>query len=91
MDNTEFWKRVFVLMENKHLAKTELSKLFSDSPRRVQNLSDGKRLPDLEEAQKIASVLGTTVEYLITGKEPEIKDRSSEVIKAVEKTLQQFK
>jgi transcriptional regulator with XRE-family HTH domain len=34
----------------------------------------GKRrvtLPRADEAQKIAAALGTTVEYLVTGKEPE--------------------
>lgn len=77
-------------MEKKHLAKTELSKLISDSPRRVQNLSDGKRLPDLEEAQKIASVLNTTVEYLVTGEEPLVKDKSPELKAAIQSVLDSF-
>ena len=44
-----------------------------------------KNLPRADEAQKIAQALGTTVEYLVTGKTPEstAADEALDKIKAV--------
>jgi transcriptional regulator with XRE-family HTH domain len=48
-------------------------------------------LPRADEAQKIAAALGTTVEYLVTGKEPETSrfylNALKDIQKIVDKTI----
>ncbi|MDR0759916.1 MAG: XRE family transcriptional regulator [Treponema sp.] len=46
----------------------------------------GKRrvtLPRADEAQKIAAALGTTVEYLVTGKEPETSRKYHDALEKI--------
>jgi len=63
-----FWERLNSLIKQSNKTQAELSKDCGfDSPRRLQNLSAGNRLPDCEECVKIAKALNTTVEFLVTG------------------------
>lgn len=52
------------------------------SERRIQNLSASSRLPDAEEAFKIAKALGTSVEFLVTGEESRQDVRELQELKA---------
>lgn len=65
-----FWDRVIILLEQKDISRKELiistgieSSLIS------KGLSDTST-PRTETALKIANYLGTTVEFLVTGKNP---------------------
>lgn len=63
-----FWERLNSLIKQSNTTQSELTeKCGFDSPRRIQNLSAGDRLPNCEDAVKIAKALNTTVEYLVTG------------------------
>jgi hypothetical protein len=47
----------------------------------------GKRrvtLPRADEAQKIAAALGTTVEYLVSGKEPDTSRKYRDALKQIQ-------
>ncbi len=71
--NAEIWRRINNLIKVQNLTQSSVSTLCGFSPRRIQNLSGGNRLPDAIEICKIAKALNTSVEYLITGKENETK------------------
>lgn len=66
-DVNSFWQRVNVLIKKQNTTQNELSVSCGFNSRRIQNLSSGGRLPDADEAVKIAQALGITVEYLVTG------------------------
>lgn len=60
-------KRINLLIKQSGLTQSEVSEKCNFNTRRLQNLSGGHRLPDCDDAVKIAKVLNTTVEYLVTG------------------------
>ena len=65
-----FWERTNTLIKQCGKTQREISLLMDkENPRKLQNWTAGKGLPDAEEAVIIANALNTTVEYLITGKE----------------------
>lgn len=66
----EFWERTNRLIKKNRKTQETLSKEIGLVPRRINNLSSGKRFPDLKEAVMIANKLNTTVEFLVTGEEP---------------------
>ncbi len=68
-DTNSFWQRVNTLIKQKGTTQNAVSVQCGFNPRRLQNLSAGNRLPDCDEAVKIANVLNSTVEYLVTGKD----------------------
>lgn len=84
MDKIElFWDRVNSLIKTKNLTQSSLSTQCGFNPRRLQNLSGGNRLPDCFEAVEIAKVLGTTVEYLVTGELSESQNEINDLKKKV--------
>lgn len=69
-----FWERVEIILDQKDITKKELAMSAGFSP---SNISKGKRensSPSADMAVAIARFLGTTVEYLVTGKDPDITD-----------------
>ncbi len=75
---TCFWERLNSLIKHSNTTQNEVSVRCGLNPRRLQNLSAGSRLPDCFEAVAIADALGTTVEFLVAGKDPQDK---KEIIK----------
>ena len=69
MGTKEFWGRVNALIKKKNVTQVSLSISCGFNARRIQNLSGSDRWPDAVEAFKIAQILGTSVEYLVTGEE----------------------
>jgi transcriptional regulator with XRE-family HTH domain len=47
------------------------------------SLKRAGNLPRADEAQKIAAALGTTVEYLVTGKEPETSRKYHDALEKI--------
>ena len=72
MDTSEFWDRVNALIKERGTTQSAVSVSCGLNPRRIQNLSSGSRLPDVFEGFLIARCLGTSVEYLVTGREEEV-------------------
>jgi transcriptional regulator with XRE-family HTH domain len=83
-----FWDNVEPLREAKNLTQKELSKIIKVPFRTFQGWLSKGILPNVIEAQKIAAALGTTVEYLVTGKDPARPD-TAKVLKHLE-ALQDF-
>lgn len=65
-----FWERVDALSKSRSLKEFAYS--VDVNYTLLLNWRTKKRLPALEQACRIAKVLGTTVEFLITGRDPEI-------------------
>lgn len=86
-----FWNNVKSLLKTAGITQKALGIAIGGNERTIEQWINRNSIPDAETALRIARKLNTTVEFLITGKEPEVKDRSTEVIAAIEKTLEQFK
>lgn len=75
-----FWERVIVLLENKDISRKELA---AQAKFDVSNIGKGAanaNMPNAETAVRIAQILGTSVEYLVTGKNPaQPKENSQEL------------
>jgi transcriptional regulator with XRE-family HTH domain len=70
MDAKIFWDNVEPLREAGNLTQKELSNIIKVPFRTFQGWLSKGILPDVEQAARIAAALGTTVEYLVTGKDP---------------------
>lgn len=63
-----FWQRIENILENKGMTRKELAASIGFN---ASNISKGKKTgscPSAETAVAIAAFLGTTVEFLVTGK-----------------------
>jgi len=65
----DFWERTNSLIKLRKTTQRVLSKECGFTERRIETLVSNGRLPDVMEAFRIANVLGTTIEYLVNGKE----------------------
>ena len=66
---SDFWFRTNTLIRQQNKTQRGLSIECGFSDRKIENQSSNDRIPDAIEAVKMAQALGTTVEYLVTGKE----------------------
>jgi transcriptional regulator with XRE-family HTH domain len=71
MDAKFFWDNVEPLRKAKNLTQEELSNIIQVPFRTFQGWLSKGILPDVEQATRIAAALDTTVEHLVTGKEPD--------------------
>jgi transcriptional regulator with XRE-family HTH domain len=69
MNIVSFWERTNSLIKQRKTTQRVLSKECGFTERRIETLVSTERLPDAKEAYYIAVALGTTVEYLVTGKD----------------------
>ena len=67
----EFWRRVKELLKSQKTTQEKLCKSCDISLSTFVSWIHNERLPDLTSALMIAKALGTTVEYLVAGEEPE--------------------
>jgi transcriptional regulator with XRE-family HTH domain len=67
MEAKEFWNRVKQLVKLNNTTQRSLSETIGLSPRTIEVQINRNSVPDVFEAMKIASALGVTVEYLVTG------------------------
>ena len=68
----DFWIRIKDLIKTNKLTQEKLCKICNISLATFVSWIHNERLPDLESAIKIAKTLNVTVEFLVTGIEPEI-------------------
>ena len=88
-----FWERTNTLIKQCGKTQREISLLLDkENPRKLQNWTAGKGLPDAEEAVVIANALNTTVGYLVTGKpDKELPQDVIELVKLYEATMPEMK
>lgn len=89
MDYSEFWDRINRLIKETGRTQPSLSAECGFSERRINNLSAANRSPSVDEAVKIASALGTTVEYLATGSHPPTKPDTSALLRTLSLAMEQ--
>lgn len=70
----QFWQNVKEELEYNLITQKELASAIGISYNTLQSWITKNRLPDAEQALKIAKQLNVSVEYLLTGKNEEKKD-----------------
>ena len=87
MDNNQFWERVKTLSKEHHLTQQEICNLTGILLGTLKGWITNNRLPDAEGAVSIANVLHTTVEYLVTGKQSNEKEKTDKLVKDIQDLL----
>jgi len=67
-----FWNNVKFLLKEKKITQKQFSVMLDLPERTIENWIGRNTIPDAITSVKIAQSLGTTVEFLVTGIEPEI-------------------
>ena len=67
-----FWENVKILLSEKKLLQKDFAELLGINISTLKNQMTRNIIPDAITSVKIAQSLGTTVEFLVTGIEPEI-------------------
>lgn len=72
MEISFFWQNVKTLLKANNLTQKKLADICNISFGTLQGWIAKSVIPDVFSSVKIARVLGVTVEFLVTGTEPEI-------------------
>lgn len=83
----DFWTNVKSELDFKGMSQKELAVLIHESYNTLQSWINKNRLPNAEQAVKIAMALGTTVEFLTLGKDSKIKPDNTLTIKLLEQAI----
>lgn len=87
----DFWINVKTELEYKDISQKELAKIIDESYNTLQSWINKDRLPNVNQAVRIAKALNTTVEFLTTGKDITIKKDNSKTIKLLEEAISNLK
>jgi transcriptional regulator with XRE-family HTH domain len=86
MDVKVFWGNVKSLITEQNTSQDWVAEYCNISPRTFQNWLYRNRFPSICEGQQIAAALGTTVEYLVTGRPPEgLSAQAMDIARAAER------
>ena len=66
-----FWETALAIMEEKGVKQADLARLTGKNKSSVSDWVKHDVLPKADDAVKIATLLGVSVEYLVTGSRPE--------------------
>lgn len=77
--------------EYKGITQKELAAAINERYNTVQSWINKNRLPNVEQAVKVAKFLDTSVEFLTLGKDVKIDKDNSETIKLLEKAIQNLR
>ena len=83
MEVREYWERVKALIKSRNTTQEGLAKTCGIPFHTLQGQIVKNRLPNTFDGYKIASALGTTVEHLVTGKEPQKETKIPDDLQAV--------
>lgn len=83
-----FWNNVRNLLEYKDITQKELAASIDESYNTLQSWINKDRLPNVEQAVKIARCLSTSVEYLVSGYDSKIKIDNTETINLLKKAIE---
>jgi transcriptional regulator with XRE-family HTH domain len=90
MDAKTFWGNVNPLIKSRKTTQRAVSEEIGISLGTFQGWVARDTLPDAVSALKIAQALGTTVEYLVTGKSPE-PSAADQAITKIEDVISQYR
>ena len=85
-----FWNNVKNELEYKGISQKELAVSINESYNTLQSWINRDRLPNVEQAVRIAKVLNTTVEFLTLGKDEKQKHDNEETIKLLELAIKKL-
>ena len=89
----DFWMRVKELLKAQNATQDKRAKQINERADTFSKWIQKDRLPDAAQSYKIAVALGVSVEYLVTGKEPDNSSRIAairEQLKAIDDELQKM-
>ena len=87
----KFWIRVRDNLEYLGLSQKELAEQIHESYNTLQSWISKDRLPNAEQAVKIAATLQTSVEFLVTGKSARNRVAHAKTVKLLEVALKTLK
>lgn len=75
-------------LEYQGLTQRELAARIGESYNTLQSWINRNRLPNAEQAVKVASTLNTSVEFLVTGKRSQNKSDHSPTVRLLEEAIE---
>lgn len=90
MDNCLFWKNVNQVLKSKKISQEKMCSDMGMSIYTLRSSISKQVLPRVDVAKSIADYLGTTIDFLLTGKETNIyKDRLEALKTSIEQVLKE--
>lgn len=86
----DFWIRVKELLKAQNATQDKIAKQINERADTFSKWIQKDRLPDAVQSYKIAVALGVSVEYLVTGKEPENAEKIAAVKEQLLEAVQQL-
>ena len=83
----QFWINVKNELDYRDITQKELASAIDESYNTLQSWINRDRLPDAEQAVKIAKILNTSVEFLVTGSEIKLNNTNEEALVLLEKAI----
>ena len=83
----QFWINVKNELDYRDIPQKELASAIDESYNTLQSWINRDRLPDAEQAVKIAKILNTSVEFLVTGSEIKLNNTNEEALVRLEKAI----
>ncbi|MDY5682780.1 MAG: helix-turn-helix transcriptional regulator [Treponema sp.] len=83
----DFWLRVKDKLDFQDSTQRDLAQNINESYNTLQSWINRDRLPNAEQAVKIAEALNTSVEFLVTGKSSNKKNDHSKTVKLLEQAI----
>ena len=87
----DFWLRVKEKLDYQDLTQRELADKIDESYNTLQSWINRDRLPNAEQAVKVADALNTSVEFLVTGRRTQSKSNHSRTVKLLEEAIENLK
>lgn len=87
----DFWLRVRDILDYQNCTQKELAEKINERYNTLQSWINRNRLPNAEQAVKIAKVLNTSVEFLVDGTSRKDKIDHSKTINLLEKAIESLK
>ena len=84
----DFWVRVKDKLDFQDSTQRDLAQNINESYNTLQSWINRDRLPNAEQAVKIAEALNTSVEFLVTGKSSNKKNDHSKTVKLLEQAIE---
>ncbi len=83
----KFWTNVRTELEYQDISQKELATAINESYNTLQSWMKNDRLPDAEQSVKIAQVLGTSVEFLVTGEDKKIRQKNERIVNLLKQVI----
>ena len=87
MTGGTFWKRTNALIKARNTTQEAIASIAGIKYQTLRQMSASGTFPRANATYKIATALGTTVEYFVTGKEPDAKQDNAVVINLLKEAI----